>query len=377
VVLESMKQDPTRLRIPGPTPLPPQVIAALAQPVVPHRGEQMTPLFHELREQLARIHGTSGEVFIVAGTGSSGWEASIVNTLSPGDQVIAAVNGGFGERFVDVAGRFGMEVIRLDAPWGTPIQPEAVQRALAENPGVKAVQVVHNETSTGVLNPIDKIGPIVREHGALFITDSVSGAGGAPLRMDEWQIDIAFTGSQKAFMCPPGLSIIAVGERVWPYTERASIPRFILDFQRMREAAGRGSTPSTAPVNLLYALKAACDMMEAEGLDNVMERHAQLGELTRAGLQEIGVELLAEPGYYSPTVTVAVLPEGVTALEVQQLMRERHGIEIATGMGPAPVRERVIRIGHMGWTHAPEMERTLEALDDVLEHVPARQVAAD
>jgi aspartate aminotransferase-like enzyme len=377
MVLEAMKQDPTKLRIPGPTPLPPQVIAALSQPVVPHRGPELTPLFIELREQLARIHGTSGEVFVIAGTGSTGWEASIVNTLSPGDKVLAAVNGGFGERFVAVAERFGMDVIRLDFEWGAPVDPEAVRRTLAENPGVKVVQVVHNETSTGVLNPIDKIGPIVREHAALFITDSVSGAGGAPLRMDEWQIDIAFTGSQKAFMCPPGLSIIAVGERVWPYTETASIPRFILDLERMREAAERGSTPSTAPVNLLYALKAACDMIEAEGLDDVMARHERLAAQTRAGLQSLGVELLAEPGYFSPTVTVAVMPEGVSSLDVQQLMRERHGIEIATGTGPGAMRERVIRIGHMGWTHEPEMERTLAALDDVLEHVPARQAVAD
>lgn len=370
-----MRQDPTRLRIPGPTPLPPQVLAALAQPVVPHRGPELTPMFHELRAQLARIHGTQDDVFVIAGTGSTGWEASIVNTLSPGDTVIGAVNGNFGERFVTVAERFGMRVIRLDFEWGQPVDPAAVRRTLAENPGVKAVQVVHNETSTGVLNPVDQIGPIVREHDALFIIDSVSGAGGTPVKMDEWQIDISFTGSQKAFMCPPGLSIIAVGERVWPYTEQATIPRFILDFERMREAAAQGSTPSTAPVNLLYALKAACDMLDAEGLDNAMARHLRLGELTRTGVQRVGLTLLADPDYVSPTVTVALMPEGVSSVDVQQLMRERHGIEIATGQGH--LRERAIRIGHMGWTHEPELERTIDALDDVLERVPVRQAVAD
>ncbi len=221
-----MQNDPTNLRIPGPTPIPPQVMEAMQQPAVPHRGEKFATLFAELQEQLKRIHGTQHDVYVVAGTGSAGWEASIVNTLNPGDKVLALVNGNFGERYVTVAEAFGMDVVRLDVEWGKAIHAEDVRKALAANPDVRAVLLTQNETSTGVLNPVEEIGKIVREHGSLLFVDAVSGLAGAPLEMDAWNCDIVFSGSQKAFMCPPGLSIIAVGERVWKETDRASIPRF-------------------------------------------------------------------------------------------------------------------------------------------------------
>lgn len=369
-----MMQDPTNLRIPGPTPIPPQVIEAMSQPVIPHRGSAFGELFAELRAQLRRIHNTRHDVFVVAGSGSTGWEASIVNTLAPGDTVLAAVNGNFGERFVTVAERFGVNVVRVDAEWGSPIDPEAVRETLNAHPEIKAVQIVHNETSTGVLNPLSEIGPIVRDHGALFIVDSVSGIGGAPILMDDWCCDLVFSGSQKAFMCPPGLSIMAVGERVWEVAEQAPMPRFMLDFQRMREAAEAGSTPSTGPVNLIYGLKAACEMMEAEGLEQVYERHRRLAAHTRSGLQEVGLSLLVDEAYASPTVTTAWMPEGVSSRDVQKAMRDEHGIEIATGQGH--LREQLIRIGHMGWTHQPELDRTIKALDSVLERIPATGSAA-
>lgn len=361
--------DPTNLRIPGPTPVPPRVVEAMSQPVVPHRGEEFAQLFADLLEQLKRIHNTQHDVFVIAGTGSAGWEVSIVNCLAPGDKVLAAVNGNFGVRFVQVAERFGMDVIQLDVEWGKPVQPDVLREALNKNPDVKAVQVVHNETSTGVLNPMADLGRVVRDHGSIFIVDSVSGAAGAPVEMDDWPADIVFSGSQKAFMCPPGLSIIGVSDRVWGYTANAPIPRFTLDLERIREAARGGSTPSTAPVSLLYGLKAACDMIEEEGLENLYARHNQLRDLMRRGLRDIGLELLAGDECASPTVTVALMPEGVSAKTVQQEMIARHGIYIATGQ--AHFADRAIRIGHMGWTHEPELHRTLEALDEVLEHVPA------
>ncbi len=361
--------DPTNLRIPGPTPVPPEVMEAMSQPIIPHRSAAFGEMFEGLLASLKRIFNTDDDVFVIAGTGSTGWEASIVNTTSPGDTVIAAVNGNFGVRFVDVAERFGLNVVRLDTEWGMPVDPDEIASALEQHPETKFVQVVHNETSTGVLNPMKQIGEIVRNHGAMFVADSVSGAAGAPVMMDEWNCDVIFTGSQKAFMCPPGLSIIGIGSRIWDVTGTASYPRFLLDFDRIREAARGGSTPSTAPVSLLFGLKAACDMIETEGLQNLYKRHNELAKFTRDGLVNLGFELVAEEGYWSPTVTVAWTPDGTTADEIQTALIERHGIYIATGQGH--MRNRAIRIGHMGWTHQPELERTLEALDDVLEHVPA------
>jgi aspartate aminotransferase-like enzyme len=361
--------DPTNLRIPGPTPLPPAVVEALGLPVIPHRGKQFAALFRELTGQLKRIHRTEADVFIAAGTGSSGWEASIVNCLNPGDTVLAAVNGNFGERFVAVAEAFGINVVRIDGEWGQPVLPGQVAAALDAHPAVKMVQIVYNETSTGVLNPIQAIGRLVRERGKLFVVDAVSGLAGARLEMDTWCCDIVFSGSQKALMCPPGLAIFGVGDRVWEAAERATIPRFTLDFRRMRKAATVGSTPATAPVNMIYALKAACDMIEAEGLDNVLARHQRLAAFTRAGFARIGLELYPEEAYASPTVAVARVPEGVSAGDVVDLMRQRHGIEIAAGQGKN--YDEVIRIGTMGWTGEPELQRTIEALDDVLEQLPA------
>ena len=360
--------DPTDLRIPGPTPVPPEVVEAMSQPIIPHRSAAFAEMFEGLLAALKRIFNTRDDVYVVAGTGSTGWEASIVNTMSPGDTVIAAVNGNFGVRFCAVAERFGLNLVRLDSEWGEPISTDDLAAALESHPETKMVQVVHNETSTGVLNPMREIGEIVRAHGALFVADSVSGAAGAPVYMDDWNCDIVFTGSQKAFMCPPGLSIMGLSSRVWEQTAGAGFARFLLDFDRIRESAAGGSTPSTAPVSLLFGLKAACDMIEAEGLENLYERHNRLAELTRDGLKDLGLDLVAADGYQSPTVTVAWTPEGMTAQEIQQAMIDRHGIYIATGQ--AHMQERAIRIGHMGWTHEPEMVRTLKALDDVLEHIP-------
>lgn len=341
----------------------------MSQPMVPHRGEDFADLFRDLLERLKRIHGTKDDVFVIAGTGSTGWEAAIVNTLSPGDTVIAATNGFFGERFVSVAERFRINVVNVEFDYGSPVTGSDIEEVLNQYPDAKAVQVVHNETSTGVLNPLQEIGPVVRNHDALLIVDSVSGAAGAPVAMDDWCCDIVFSGSQKAFMCPPGLSIIGVGNRIWNYTERAPIMRFILDFERIRDSARQGSTPSTAPVSLIYGLHAACELLEAEGLENVYKRHIELGIYTRNGLEQLGLRILADPGYFSPTVTVAELPGGYTAADVQRMMRERHGIAIATGI--STMSERYIRIGHMGWTDFPDLDRTFNALEDVLEHLPA------
>ena len=360
--------DPTNLRIPGPTPVPPQVFEAMSQPIIPHRSAEFADMFEGLLAALKRIFNTKDDVYVVAGTGSTGWEASIVNTLSPGDTVVAAVNGNFGVRFCVVAEHFGLNVVRLDTEWGKPVSPDQVAEALKQHPEAKMVQLVHNETSTGVLNPMQELGEVIRAHGALFVADSVSGAAGVPVYMDDWQCDIVFTGSQKAFMCPPGLSIMGLSERIWDVTASAGYHRFLLDFDRIRESALGGSTPSTAPVTLLFGLKAACDMIEAEGLEALYARHLRLGAHTRAGLQELGLELVAEAGYESPTVTVAWTPEGITASDIQQALIDRHGIYIATGQ--AHMANKAIRIGHMGWTEEPELDRTLEALDDVLEHIP-------
>lgn len=363
-----MLKDPRDLRIPGPTPVPPQVMEAMQRPMIPHRGPEMGELMSGLQRQLRHIHRTESDVYVIAGTGSVGFEASIINTLVPGDKVLAIVNGNFGVRYALVAEILGMHVVRLDVEWGKAARGADIEAALKEHPDVRAVLLTQNETSTGVLNNTEEIGAIVRAHGSLLFVDAVSGLPGARLDMDDWNCDLVFSGSQKAFMCPPGLSIIAVGPRVFGQAERATMPRFIHDFGRMRDALAIGSTPSTAPLTLLYALKAACDMIEEETHEGFLQRHIEQGEYMRKELKRLGLELVSEEGYESPTVTAAYTPEGVTAPEIVAAMRERHGIHIATSQ--AQLQQKVIRIGHMGWSDYPELERTIAALDDVLEHIP-------
>lgn len=362
--------DATNLRIPGPTPLPPAVLRAMQRPMIPHRGEEFRAFFRGLLEQVRRVHGTEGDVVVLPGTGSAGWEAAIVNTLSPGDTVLSFVTGDFGERFARVAERFGLRVERIAVEWGQAATADVVRAGLERHPDARAVLYTYNETSTGVANPLAEIGPLVRQHGALLLVDGVSAVAGLPLEMDAWGVDLVLSGSQKAWMCPPGLVILAVGERVWEHYGAAGYPRFFWDLGTARDAAAKGDLPTTAPLTLLYALKAACDMIEAEGLAAVYARHRRLAERVRAGVETLGYRLFADRAHASDTVTAAVPPEGVAVRDVVARMRQEFGIEIADGQGP--IKDRIIRIGHMGWVHEPEIERTLAALDAVTTSLAAK-----
>ena len=227
-------------RLPGPTPLPPQVLAALGRDMIPHRGPAFRALYGEILELAREVHRTEGEVLTWAATGSAGWEVAVVNLLSPGDPVLVAVNGNFGERFARVAGRLGIDVQRLDVPWGEPVLPGQVRSALEAHPDVRAVFLVHNETSTGVTNPLRELAAVVRDHGALVVVDAVSAAGALPLEVDAWGIDFVFSGSQKAWMCPPGLLIVAAGPRAWDAHQRSTYPRFFWDMSEARSGQSKG-----------------------------------------------------------------------------------------------------------------------------------------
>ena len=259
----------TNFRLPGPTPLPPAVLAAMQRPMIPHRGPALKELYRSILARLAEVHRTYGDVLVWPATGSAGWEVAIVNLLSPGDPVLAVVCGDFGDRFARVGEAFGLDVRRLDVPWGSAATPEQVAAALERHPDVHAVFLTHNETSTGVTNPLAATAAVVRDHGALVIVDAVSSAGGLPLLVDEWGLDFVLSGSQKAWMCPPGLLIAAVGERAWAASETARFPRFFWDLRAARDYARQGMTPTTPPLSLLYALDAALTMILDEGVENV------------------------------------------------------------------------------------------------------------
>lgn len=360
-------------RLPGPTPLPPQVVAALGREMIPHRG----PAFRELlRETLALArdaHRTDGDVLIWPASGSAGWEVAIVNLLSPGDPVLTVVNGDFGERFSRAATKLGLDVRRLDVPWGDAVQPSMLRRALNNHPEVKAVSLVHNETSTAVTNPIQELAAVVRDHGALVLVDAVSGVGALPLDVDAWGVDFVMSGSQKAWMCPPGLLIVAAGPRAWDAQATSRYPRFFWDMAEARAMAKQDMTPTTPPLSLIYAFHAALLMIADEGLENVWNRHRKLGELTRESLREAGLRLFAQPGYESNSVTAFLPPEGVPAGEMLALLRGDYGVE-AQG-GQAHLKDTLVRVGHMGWAHEPDLREATRAIIDAARRLSEREAA--
>jgi aspartate aminotransferase-like enzyme len=350
---------PINFRLPGPTPLPPAVLAAMQREMIPHRGPAFKALYREILRKAQLVHRTDGDILTWPGAGSAGWETAIVNLLSPGDPVLATVCGDFGDRFARVAVAFGLDVHRLDVPWGQAVTPAALATALDEHPTVKAVFLTHNETSTGVTNPLPALARLVRDHGALVVVDAVSSAGGLPLETDAWGLDFVLSGSQKAWMCPPGLLIAAVGDRAWEAHAQAQFPRFFWDLAAAKRSAADGMTPTTPPLTMLYAYDAALDLILAEGLEQVWARHRALGELTRQGVREAGLALFADPTYASDSVTAFVPPPGVAAREVLAGLRE-FGVEAQGGQGH--LADALLRFGHMGWAHEPDLRAALAAL---------------
>lgn len=359
------------LRIPGPTPLHPAVREAMQREMIPHRGPAMRALLDGILEKARRVHCTDDYVFVWPGTGSSGWEAAIVNLLSPGDRVVATVCGDFGDRFASVGERLGLKVDRVTVPWGRAVTSDQLGEALAEISDVKAVLLTHNETSTGVTNPLPDLARVAREADALVIVDAVSSAAGLPLRMDEWGLDWVISGAQKAWMCPPGLMISGVSARALAAAERSGFPRFFWDVRLMRRSVATGSTPSTPPLSLLYALDAALAVILDEGIAEVWQRHTRLGALVREGVTRLGLAPFADPAFASNTVTAFRPPAGTTASALRDRVRAESGIEIAVGQGA--FAEEVNRIGHMGWVAAPELDATIAAIAACVDARPSQE----
>ena len=364
----------SRFRLPGPTPLPPEVMAAMQRPMIPHRGPGFKALHRSVIDRLKLVHRTDSDVFVFPGSGSAGWEVAIVNLFSPGDAVLCAVGGEFGERFHAAAVALGLDARRIDVEPGRAVTPAVLRAGLEANPGVRGVFLTHNETATGVTNPIRELAALAREVGALVVVDAVSSASALPLEVDAWGLDFVLSGSQKAWMCPPGALIAAVGPRCWDAYTTARYPRFFWDLQTMRKAAAGDMTPTTPPLSLYYALDAALDLMLAETVDGVWARHARLGERTRAGARALGLALLAEPGYESDTVTAIVPPGGAGAKAIVARLEAEHGV-VATG-GQGAMADTIVRIGHMGWCDEEDIDVALAALAAVLRDAPEAAAGA-
>jgi aspartate aminotransferase-like enzyme len=361
-----------QLRVPGPTPLPERVVRSASRPMINHRGPEFAALLRDIEEGLRWALRTDNDVLIYPCSGTGGLEAAVVNLLSPGEQALFCTMGSFGDRWADIGAGYGADVLRLTVPPGEPIDPEDVDRILAEHGDVTTVFVTHNETSTGVYNDIPAIAAVVKGRGKLLVVDSVSGAGCLPLETDGWHIDVLITGSQKGWMAPPGVAMVAVSEAALARAEKTATPRWYLDFARERKYQKQSQTYTTPAVSVLFALQEGLAIMREEGIENVWARHARVGQMIRAGIDALGLKFLAAEGHRSDTVTAVRNPvDGPDALkQLLTTLRTRHGLVLAGGQGD--LSGKVFRIGHLGMVDEGDVYSILATLEQGLHETGMR-----
>lgn len=356
----------TILRTPGPTPVPLNVQQTMAEPMIGHRSAEFSEVFHETAQRLQPVFGTKEDVFIVTGSGTSVLEMAVINTITPGDEVIVIVTGAFGDRFASICERYGARTHRLNVEWGQACSEDELADYLKKHPNVKAVFATYCETSTGVLNPVSKFGSIIRQSSdALFIVDGVSCIGAVPAEMDDWGIDILVTGSQKALMLPPGLAFISVSVRAWEVIENNDAPSFYLNLPAYRDQYANKVTPFTPAVSLIFGLAEVCSMIEKEGLDHVVKRHDVMKEMTRAAMKALQLPLLTDDASASPTVTSISAKDSVQPDELRKTLRNKFGITLAGGQ--KKLKGEIFRIGHMGHCYPADVITVVSAIEIALQ----------
>jgi aspartate aminotransferase-like enzyme len=354
------------LMTPGPTPVPPEVLAAQAEPLVYHRGPGFGNLRSEVIDGLRRILGTKNDILVFTSSGTGAMESAVANLTSPGDKVLVVSVGYFGERFKTICERFGCEVKFLGYEWGQVAKAPDVKSALDKDPDVKVVFVQQSETSTGVVNDIKPIADVVRKTDALLVVDAISSAGAIELEVDKWGIDVCLGGSQKALGAAPGIAFAAVSKRAWEANGAATAPRFYWDWAAYKEAAEREDpeSPWTPAVSTVAGLAAALRMAREEGRDGLLKRHILLGRAVKSGVQALGLDLVGEKPEQAHVVTTVRVPEGLTDKQIVGALRSKHGI--VTGPGQGPLKGQVFRIGHLGWLDGGDIIRFFGALELVL-----------
>ncbi|HJZ76599.1 MAG TPA: aminotransferase class V-fold PLP-dependent enzyme [Vicinamibacterales bacterium] len=364
-----MKSGRHFLQIPGPTNVPDRVLRALAQPTIDHRGPEFAELGRDVLDGMQRVFQTSGPVIIYPSSGTGAWEAALVNTLSPGDRVLMFETGHFATLWRDMAVRLGLDVDFVPGDWRHGVDPRTLREKLKadRDHAIKAVAVVHNETSTGATSRIGSIRMALdeTEHPALLLVDTISSLGSIDYRHDEWRVDVAIAASQKGLMLPPGLAFNAVSGKALEAAKGARMPRSYWDWQPMIRDNPAGYFPYTPAINLLFGLREALQMLFAEGLSNVFARHARFAEATRCAVRAWGLELLcAEASEYSSTVTAVVMPKGHDAEAFRKTALERFDISIGTGLGR--LKGRIFRIGHIGDFNDLMLAATLSGVEMAL-----------
>jgi aspartate aminotransferase-like enzyme len=354
------------LLTPGPTPVPPQVLAALAEPIVHHRSPDFRPIYERCLTRLRAVTRTESEVLLFAASGTGAFESAVQNLVTRGERHLVVTNGNFGERWAALTTAYGADVDTLEYAWGETPDPDDVRARLRER-GAKAVWVVHSETSTGVVSDVQALAAAAKEHGALIVVDAVSSLGAVPCETDAWGLDVVVSGSQKALMTPPGLAVCAVSDAA--YAAVGDTPRFYFDWERTRKAQAKLDAAFTPPVSLVAGLDVALGLLLEEGLDAVFERHVRLGRAARAGAKAMGLELFSPDDDRSAVVTAIRAPEGIDAGDVVKVLRDKHGITIAGGQGD--LKGKIFRLGHIGFFDVFDITTALAAVELTLAELGA------
>ncbi|NPV58251.1 MAG: alanine--glyoxylate aminotransferase family protein [Actinobacteria bacterium] len=357
------------LMTPGPTPIPHQVSLAQAEPMIHHRTPAYTELFVRMVEGLKKVLYTSNDVLTFAASGTGAMEGAVANCFSPGDRVLVAAGGKFGQRFAEIAKVYKLDVELYEYPWDEAADPEVIARLLREKPDIKGVFLTHSETSTGVVNDVKAVGEAVRETPAILVVDSISGAGALELRTDDWGIDVLVTGSQKALMTPPGLAAAAVSAKAWELIEAADSPAYYFCFKKARKKYNSDSpeTPYTPAIGLVKAMSEAVELLLAEGMEAAWERHRTLALCTREAVSAMGLELFPKVLERAYAVTAVKAPEGIGGGDIVRHMNRVHGVIIAGGQDR--LKGKIFRIGHVGYYDFFDMAVALSALEMTLKEL--------
>ena len=360
-------QDKLNLMIPGPTPVPENVLSSMSKHPIGHRSGDFQEIVQKTTEQLKWLHQTTADVLTITGSGTAAMEAGIINTLSKGDQVICGENGKFGERWVKVAKAYGLEVKIVKADWGQPLDPNQFKRLLQKDSDrkIKAVILTHSETSTGVINDLKTINNEVKNNSeAITIADCVTSLGACNIPMDEWGIDVIASGSQKGYMIPPGLSFVAMSKRAWEANNQSNLPKFYLDLKQYLKTVNKNSNPFTPAINLYFALEASLTMMQKEGLNNIFTRHARHQKATQEGIKAMGLNLFTKEGCGSPAIT-AVEPNNIDAENIRKSIKNDFDILLAGGQDH--LKGKIFRIGHLGFVNDRDIVSVISALESTLD----------
>jgi aspartate aminotransferase-like enzyme len=356
------------LMTPGPTPAPPEVLAAIAQPVLHHRGPDYKKLYSECLGRLREVFRTGEEVLLFGGSGTGAMESAVANLCSPGERVLVVSAGYFGERWASLAKAFGADVDHLRYAWGEVPTVEDTAARLNEREAT-IVFLTHSETSTGVVIDLQPFAAAASEAGALSVVDAISSLGAVPVEADAWGIDVVAAGAQKALMTPPGLAMTSASRAAWEKSATSASPRYYWDWERTRKGQSTLDAPVTPPVSLVAGLNVALGMLLEEGLEAAFERHLRLGRACREGLKAMGLELSSPDEDSSAVVTAARAPEGIDSDELVLLLRDRHGVTLAPGQGE--LKGKIFRIGHIGYYDVFDITTALAAVELALAELGA------